>query len=171
MTYNIHPLFVHFPIAFLFIYSLIKIVPVKRWLPKVSWKDIERVLLVVGVLGAFAALSTGEAAESLVRSNPQLVETHAVFATAATWMYGLLLSGEILLLLIPWIPANFQAVKIVKALTIVKDILTHRILSIVITILGLLTLSLTGLLGGVITHGVTADPVAPFVLRILGITL
>ncbi len=171
MIYNIHPLFVHFPIAFLFIYSLIKIVPVKKLFSNVFWKDTERILLVVGVLGAFAALSTGEVAESLVRSNPQLVEMHAAFATAATWAYGLLLAGEILLLLIPWISANFQAVKIVKALTIVKDILTHRVFSIGITILGLLALSLAGLLGGVITYGVTADPVAPFVLRILGITL
>lgn len=171
MAYNIHPIFVHFPIAFLFIYSLIKIVPVKKLFSNVFWKDTERILLVVGVFGAFAALSTGEVAESLVRSNSQLVETHAAFATAATWAYGLLLVGEILPLLIPWISANFQSVKIVKILTVVKDMLTHRVFLIIITILGLITLSLAGLLGGVITYGVTADPVAPFVLRVLGITL
>ena len=75
MTYNIHPLFVHFPIAFLFIYSLIKIVPVKKWLPKVSWKDIERVLLVVGVLGAFAALSSRSPRAQCRSGPPEAGET------------------------------------------------------------------------------------------------
>ena len=84
MTYNIHPLFVHFPIALLFVYSIIKILPLQKWLPNVAWKHIERVLLLVGVLGAFAALSTGEIAEHLTRPNHDLVETHQRAGSGAT---------------------------------------------------------------------------------------
>ena len=92
--YNIHPLLVHFPIALLFLYSVIKILPFKRWFPKIAWRDIERVLLLVGVLGAFAALATGDTAEHLVHPNRQLVDAHSTFGAVATWIYGALLVGE-----------------------------------------------------------------------------
>src|SRR5574343_1787155 len=99
MTYNIHPIFVHVPIAFLVIYSIIKVLPLQRWFPSVAWKHIERALLFFGVLGAFVALSTGEVAEHLSRPNRDLVETHSLFAATATWMYVLLLIGEALSML------------------------------------------------------------------------
>ena len=102
MTYNIHPILVHFPIALLFLYSIIKILPLKKWFPKVSWKHIELVLLVSGFVGALLANATGEVAENLVRPDHKLVETHAFMALTATWMYGLLLAGELL----SWIHAN-----------------------------------------------------------------
>ncbi|MCX6747864.1 MAG: hypothetical protein NTW98_02895 [Candidatus Nomurabacteria bacterium] len=96
MIYNIHPLFVHFPIALLLVYSLIKILPLAKYFPNVAWKHIERALLVFGVLGAFASMTTGETAEHLTNPNEKLVETHAFFASFSTWVYGLLLAGEIL---------------------------------------------------------------------------
>jgi hypothetical protein len=46
MNYNIHPLLVHFPVAFLAIYSLIKIIPVSKWFPHISWKHIEITLFI-----------------------------------------------------------------------------------------------------------------------------
>ncbi|MBY0328601.1 hypothetical protein K2Q02_00690 [Patescibacteria group bacterium] len=169
MTYNIHPLFVHFPIALLFVYSIIKIIPLQKWFPAVAWKHIERALLLVGVLGAFVALSTGETAEHLTRPNHDLVEAHALFATTATWMYGLLLAGEILSVIIPLITTKITSPKALKAITFIKDLLTHSILSTTLAVLGLLAISITGLLGGVMVYGTTADPVAAIVLKILGI--
>ncbi len=56
---------VHFPVALLLFYSIIKILPWSKWFPNVSWKHIERALLLAGVLGAFVSLSTGEVAEHL----------------------------------------------------------------------------------------------------------
>ena len=69
MTYNIHPIFVHFPIALLFIYSIIKIIPFKKWFPKVTWDYLGFILLIIGVLGAFVASSTGEIADELIQKN------------------------------------------------------------------------------------------------------
>ena len=94
MTYNIHPLFVHFPIAFLLLYSLIRILPFERLIPSLSWRHIQQVLLLAGILGAFLSNTTGEIAEHLVRPEEALVEMHAFFALASTWIYGLLLGGE-----------------------------------------------------------------------------
>ena len=170
MTYNIHPLFVHFPIALLFIYSLIKILPFQKWLPNVSWKHIERTFLLVGVLGAFAASSTGEIAEHLVNPNRQLVEIHSFFATLSTWLYGLLLLGEILYFLTPLIITKLSISPLTKLLSFIQSILQNRIFSKILAFLGLIAISVTGLLGGVIVYGVSADPIAGIVLQILGIT-
>ncbi len=169
--YNIHPLFVHFPIALLFVYSIIKILPLKKWFPKVAWRDIERLLLLVGVLGAFAALATGDAAEHLAHPNRQLVDMHSTFGAIATWIYGALLAGESAAVI------NAQGFSfagwpfVATALRFIEKVLCNRLLAGMLAFLGLVAISVTGMLGGVIAYGVTADPVAPVVLKILGITL
>ncbi len=171
MTYNLHPIFVHFPIALLVLYSIIKVVPLRRWFPAVSWKDIERILLVIGITGGFAALSSGETAEHLTRPNHGLVDAHSLFATAAVWMYSALLVGELLSILTPRIVTTLTSSKIIKIVVFFRDLLTHSILSTVLAILGLIAISVTGVLGGVMVYGTSADPIAPIVLKILGISL
>ena len=169
--YNIHPLLVHFPIAFLFLYSVIKILPFKRWFPKVAWRDIERVLLLVGVLGAFAALATGDAAEHLAHPNRQLVDAHATFGAAATWIYGALLVGEFAAV----INAQHYAFKnwrfVSKLSLFLEKVLRDRIFAGFLAVVGLVAISVTGMLGGVLAYGATADPVAPLLLKVLGISL
>ncbi|HEV7701988.1 MAG TPA: DUF2231 domain-containing protein [Candidatus Paceibacterota bacterium] len=154
MTYNFHPLFVHFPIALIFIYSIIKIIPLNKLLPKVSWKQIERFLLVVGFLGALAAMYTGGIAEHIVKPNHELVKMHSTFAFASVIIYGFLLLLEI----------------IAMAKTKYAS-MSNGIFSKILALLGLLSISITGMLGGVIVSGVSADPLASMVLKILGISL
>lgn len=169
MTYNIHPIIVHFPIALLFIYSIIKILPLSKWLPQVAWKHIERTLLVFGVLGAFASSATGEVAEHLVHPSHNLVEMHALFAGASTWIYGLLLAGEFLSLFIPFLSAKINLPKTIHYLSIIEKILTQKTLSKFLAFLGLIAISITGMLGGVMVYGLSADPMAKIVLQILGL--
>ena len=171
MIYNIHPIFVHFPIALLFIYSIIKILPFKKWLPKVTWDYLGFILLLIGVLGAFVASSTGEIAEELVKTNKQLVEMHSTFAGISTYIYVLLLLGEILILLIPKIFGKINLPKTSELVLFIQKVLTHKIVVIVLAFLGLVAITITGLLGGTIVYGATADPFAPIVLKLLGISL
>ncbi|MBP9714963.1 MAG: hypothetical protein KBD52_00525 [Candidatus Pacebacteria bacterium] len=169
--YNIHPIIVHFPIAFLFIYSVIKILPFSKWMPSVSWKQIERVILLVGFLGALAANSTGEIAEDLVRPNHQLVEAHSFFAGASILFYGLILLGEILTLLIPFMIQKLNIVPLIKLFTFFEKLLTNKALVLLLAFLGIISISITGMLGGVMVYGLSADPLAPIILKMLGITL
>ena len=169
MTYNIHPLFVHFPIAFLLLYSLIRILPFERLVPSLSWRHIQQILLLAGVLGAFLSNTTGELAEHLVRPEEALVEMHAFFALASTWIYGLLLGGEILFILNPYLSKKFPLGSIATLLLKVENLLTNRTLTLVLAIVGVVAISLTGLLGGVMVYGTSADPLAPFILKILGL--
>jgi uncharacterized membrane protein len=172
MTYNIHPLFVHFPIALLFLYSIIKVLPFKKWFPKVAWRDIERVLLLVGVLGAFAALATGDTAEHLVHPNRALVDAHSNFAAISTFIYGALLVGEIAAVINAKkfiYRKGWQWISVI--LHFVETVLCNPIFSGILAALGFIAISVTGLLGGTIAYGLTADPIAPFILKVLGIPL
>ena len=171
MTYNLHPLFVHFPIALLFVYAVIKILPTQKWLPSVSWKQIERALLFFGVLGAFVALLTGEAAQQLFQPNRQLVEMHSTFATISTWVFGALFVGEILSMLHMYINAKMHTVGFKRLIFGLERLLTGRIFSVVLALVGLIAISVTGLLGGVMVYGLSTDPVAASVVKLLGIVL
>ena len=172
MNYNIHPLFVHFPIALLFVYSLIKNLPLKKWFPKVAWRDIERVLLVVGVLGAFAALATGDTAQHLTQPNRALVNAHSDFGAFSTFIYGSLLAGEFAAVINAFNASRGKAWGwLTSVLQFVEEVLCNPAFSAVLAFVGLVAISVTGLLGGTLAYGLTADPVAPFVLHLLGITL
>jgi uncharacterized membrane protein len=166
---NIHPLVVHFPIALLLVYSLITLLPMKKWLPRVAWDDVATVLLVCGFAGAFMALQTGEIAAYLARPNRDLLEAHELFANATSWMYGLLIAGKVLVFVqtrsfFSKVPTFFQ-----KGIASLGALLTHRTVVILLALFGLLALFLTGALGGIMVYGTTADPLAPLILNVLGI--
>ena len=169
--YNIHPMLVHFPIALLFLYSIIKILPCERWFPAIAWKHIERALLLVGVCGAFLALATGESAQHLTHPNRQLVHMHSFFAGLATWLYGALLAGEFLAVGNPLILHKISFAPAVKLAVALEKVLCNNGFSKLLAFLALIAISLTGLLGGVMVYGVSADPIAGAVIKILGITL
>lgn len=167
MEYNIHPIFVHFPIALLFLYSVVKIVPSHRWFPGISWRQIENTFLILGVLGAFMALSTGEIAERIVRPDRPLVEMHSFFANTTTFLYVLLLIGEALPFLIASIELRLNLPTVVRFFVSIQKLLTQPTFSKILALLGLVALVMTGLLGGAIVYGTSADPVTGVILNLL----
>lgn len=169
MTYNIHPLFVHFPIALLILYSFIKIVPFERWFSGIAWKQVRQVLLVFGVLGAFASLTTGEIAEELVRPDRNIVEMHELFGNISTWVYAVLLLSEMMSILNAYVVPKFKNQALINASLKLENFLSNYSLGILLAVVGFVSISVTGLLGGVMVYGFTADPFAPIVLQILGL--
>ncbi len=167
MVLNIHPMFVHIPVAFLTIYSLFEMIKWKKITEKYFWCYIKGVLLSVGVLGAFAALQTGELAGELYKTSPikKLVETHATFAAITTYYFTIIL----ILYISKFVQGHFKnknIEKTVKFLNKVYVFLIESWLSILLGSIGFILISITGALGGAIVYGSEIDPVVSFIYHL-----
>ncbi len=169
MTYNIHPLFVHFPIAFLLLYSILKILPFDKWFLNFSWYQIRMVILIAGVIGSFFASSTGEIAEKLTNPNNQILEVHSTLALISVWIYSLLLLSEGFFVVNIFINKITYLKKLSPILKIFEKIITNKLFTKILALLGIITISLTGLFGGIMVYGTSADPLAPIVLKLFQI--
>jgi uncharacterized membrane protein len=72
---NIHPAFVHFPIALLLLYTVVEILPLKQWFARVPWTAIRNFLLTVGTVSIVPTVVTGLLAARAV-GETALIETH-----------------------------------------------------------------------------------------------
>ncbi|MCA9352805.1 hypothetical protein KC901_01335 [Patescibacteria group bacterium] len=170
MTYNLHPIFVHFPIAFLLLYSVVKILPFRRWFPGTSWNHIYKILLIPGVIGAYLSMATGETAAHLTRPDRDLVGLHEFFAGATTNIYLILLIGEFFPVILR-VLRNIKHIPrvVVRIVYQLGRIINHPTVMIGLALVGAIALFLTGVFGGILTHGTSADPLAPFILNIFGL--
>ena len=91
---NIHPIFVHFPIAFLTAYALAEIVWYKKITIQEWWWNLKATLLTLGTLGGFLALQTGEMAEEL-RGHSNIIEIHSTYAAITMWIFSIILFAYI----------------------------------------------------------------------------
>ncbi len=136
-----------------------------------AWRQIERTFLFLGFLGALAAFATGDTARRLVMPDRALVRAHSFFAGLSIWLYGILLLGEIVAIVNAKYFSKNTSLPAAKYSSFLEKILCNRVYSGTLAFCALIALFLTGLLGGAMIYGVSADPLAPFVLKLLGITL
>lgn len=168
MNYNLHPIFVHFPIAFFLLYSLLRLFPWPQKLPTVDWRLPRIVLLVVGLLGAWLANVTGEIASDLVRVDHALVEMHEGFAGASVNLYVVLLIIELIIFIPPQWLNNETGRRFQSLLVKTKQLLSPWLFRL-LALVGAILIAITGLLGGVMVYGTAADPLAALMLKLLGL--
>lgn len=144
---NIHPAFVHFPIALLTLYTIVEILPLARWMPRVEWAPIRAFLLYVGTAGALVTAFTGDMATDVVGETPA-VTAHE---TAAYILIGIFLVSCVLSYL-------WRGEKPFRTWTM-------KILALA----GLIMLFVVGALGANIVYGHNVDPIVSFVTGILGL--
>lgn len=171
MSLNIHPLFVHFPIAFMTIYALVELIRFKKINSQPYWFYVKIVLLVVGVLGAFVALQTGELAEDEYRAVHQLVETHSFFATFSTVVFGILAG----LYIVTWLKECKSFISLFQKngirqlwqlLNIIQRVFYRPWFLVLGALMGLGAITITGALGGAIVYGPDVDPIVSWIYHL-----
>ena len=166
---SLHPAIVHIPIGLLFVYSCIEcaLLFFPRYKEKLSFGKY--IMLVVGLIGSFFALSSGDNLEDTVGYDDSLVDLHSTFAEATVWVYGILAVAFTILILKnskivkTVIEKSKYLQKIINLIFFLSSIITRQPWLCILALLGLLLLSLTGALGGAISHGPDSDPITSFV--------
>ncbi|QQR83977.1 hypothetical protein IPJ72_02140 [Candidatus Peregrinibacteria bacterium] len=87
---NLHPLFVHFPIALFSLYALLELIPSKKVRNNTTVFFIKLFLLLSGTLSAWPTLMSGESIEHMFSSDPMLngvVEMHSLWASTSVAIF------------------------------------------------------------------------------------
>jgi len=170
---DLHPVFVHFPIAFLTVYALMEFVRFKIGKSN-FWLYTKASLLFVGVAGSLPAYKTGEIAEDLnVPSlySKNLVEIHATFAKGTLVFFGVLTAIYFVLVIQRNEKIKSFLPSFVNALTTALSKIYYSPFGGIVMILlatgGLILLTITGGLGGLIVYGPDADPLARFLYEVI----
>lgn len=93
---GLHSIFIHFPIAFLFLFIILEILNI--FLRKSFISKSSHLLLLLGVIGGiFAVLTGNQAAQSISEKinnltlYKELIEEHQYYATLTLWLFFFLL--------------------------------------------------------------------------------
>lgn len=167
---DLHPLFVHFPIALLTLYSFLEVI--RRFTKGEHWMKVRAVLVIAGTIGAFVSLSTGEGAERLFgdRTLHDVLEAHAIAANATTWIYAILAVSYLILWMQQTYPHPSLFHRIWEKTRFGKSLVSKIIgtpITPALAVLGFLGLSLTGALGAILVYGPQFDPVTSLVYNLL----
>ena len=131
-----HPLSVHFPIVLLLLATLFKLIGL--WSYKNTWDHGGRFLLILGVIGVWISIYTGDLADGIVSRqlcDPTVLKEHENFAYTTAWIFSIAL--------------------ILELLTRYIDLIKTRIVSVVLVLLmisGSVTLAYVGHLGAELVY-------------------
>ncbi len=171
---NIHPLFVHFPIGLLAVYSLLELgsyfLPCLR---RQSWMfPVKAFLIFSGVAAAFVALVTGGMAEEIIEttiSDPSILEMHAPFAVVTTAVYTVIAAAYLNRVVATkgWLDSFVGTNPFLLRLRDFKRFLAHSILDTwllpFLALIALLGMTITGALGAAIVYGPDVDPLVSLI--------
>lgn len=161
---DLHPIFVHFPIALFTIYALLEILPVKKLQATTTFTYIKGTMVIIGSFFSVFTLITGNIAGEALEHDPFLgdvVELHGTFALWTSIVFALLA----LIYAITFIEINrlkmLQITTSVLWNTIlqIRNKVIHRWVLITLAFIGLVLITATGALGGAIVYGSNKDPI------------
>lgn len=121
-----HPLSVHFPIVLLLMASLFKLIGL--WSSKITWDHGGRLMLLLGVIGIWIAIYTGNLADGVVSRelcDPTILKDHENLAYATAWIFTAGLVIEILSRYIDLIKTRISMMLVVAVLIVGSVFLSY----------------------------------------------
>lgn len=166
---NLHPMIVHFPIALLTIYCVMEFFDIKKLRNNPTWFYIKFAFLFLGLLGAYASLTTGEIASEEYNNleYDNLIETHQEFAEITTNIFLLMTLLYIIHIASIRYSLLFHKNKLLSFIAGVKDRILFTPIKYLLVLAGLVFITLTGALGGVLVYGPEVDPIVSFIYNLL----
>lgn len=169
---NIHPIFVHFPVALLTIYSIMEILQLPVLRQSRAWQLVKSVFAVLGGISTLAAFQTGEWAAGEVSQG--LIGVHSAWASGAVWLFMIMAVLYVVRLINTEAPRTKDWLWNTKYVRSVWDVLSRVTdwmvrqawLLVIIGVLGIVVISVVGALGGAIAYGPDADPFVSFIYHI-----
>ena len=145
---------------------------VKKLLKSEAWFYVKAAFLIIGLFGAYSALSSGSVAEDIY-DNPEynhVVEVHEGWANSATNIYLVLAIFYVVIWFNKYyrklLPKNEYVEKTWRIIIKIKDIIFNTPLIWIIAGLGLVTMVVTGALGGILVYGKDFDPIMSIIYNL-----
>ena len=170
---NIHPLFVHFPIALLSVYAIMELIHTNRLNHSNTYASIKGFLVILGTLAAYVTLSTGKLAAGLLLANrpdlAKLVATHSTFTGATTAIFSVLAASYVIKFILDSKYANMpilitgQLTIMWRALCAFSRAVRESVFGQFLALAGIICITITGGLGDSIVYGPDTDPIVRFI--------
>lgn len=174
---NIHPIFVHFPVALLTLYALMEFIRFKALTRHPAWFYVKGFLVMSGAISALIARQTGELIEDQFRGSPQhnLLEMHALWANVTVVLFGFLTVLYVAafvrrdLMQAPLIGrlVSLPLISLIFSILVYAfEFVTRGALILFIALFGLIAITITGGLGGALVYGPDIDPVVSLIYHL-----
>lgn len=169
---NIHPLLVHFPIAFLVLYSFLELISTKKLSDKIWLLNTKAILVIAGFIGGLLAASSGEAIEDNFPDLHNLIETHSFWAGTTNAVFGVIAVLYLIKILSVNNVFNFKLESILNKIWVLIQkisyyILNNRFIIVLAIIVGFVAVTITGALGAAIVYGPDIDPIVKFIYNLV----
>jgi uncharacterized membrane protein len=181
---NLHPIFVHFPIALLTLYSIAEFLRFKKLNGRPWWFYFKTIVVVIGELGAIAALITGDTAKQAYRGNQvarHIISVHSDWAVITSVIYGVVALAYFLVFLeregffgflrkkLQTDPQENSYARILSVFSLTTAFAARALESwimIPLALLGFIAVTITGALGGSVVYGSQTDIFTQFVAHL-----